>query len=229
MMKRAMTYLEVVLSMIIISIIIYLSYPKFNDDTLEVARDQLITHLKYIAYMATLHDNFDITDKNFKGKLWQIRFHHSIDKEAVLAYTIFRDKNVNSRFDKSELEFDILSQKFLAPASFNNLSLKDKRQNIDPSSIMNKFYGIEQILFPIDKCLFGFYKKSRKLLFDKYGQVYIAYRKSSKRGAVSGGFDSYLIAPKCGTYTITLKKSSQSVGICIETQTGYVYKCRGTI
>lgn len=217
-----MTYLEMILTFIIISIVIGLSYPKYDDDRLEIAADEIIAQMKYISYLATIEDNFDIEDKDYKGKLWQIHFHTGLDKEEVVAYTIFKDKNANKKPDKGEFLFDRFVGKAVSPYAVR--AKRDRLKGVgNKSTYLNRMYGVDGIEFPTN-CKIG---KSQKLIFDKYGQVYIAYIETSfKKGdSFTHIGRSSLTPPQCPVYKLILTQGKQKRAICIETRTSYIHKC----
>jgi len=226
-MKLAMTYLEMILSLIIISITVSISYPHFNDDRLEVAADELIAKMKYVSYLATLNDNFDVKDKYFRYKLWQIKFHNQLDKEEVAAYSILKDKRKNDdnpldlRSKNAEFLFDNFVGKKMSPYA---VRYERDRKKVDKSALLNIVYGVDGFIFP-DNCNIG---KSQTLMFDRYGNVYHRYNRVKYK---DGFFKSSLVKPKCNTYKLILYQGEKNnpekkVGICVETSTSYIYKCK---
>ena len=218
-MKSAFTYLEALLVLIIVSIVVTISYPVLQDDKLELARDELISQMKYISYLAILQDNVNLTDIDHRGKLWQIRFHHQVDKEAVIAYTILKDKDGDSEFDNGEYLQDLLINKEIRSVKIGDKRLKNK------STFLNQMYGIDGFTIN-EECVKN---NSAKFLFDKFGHVYINYHKP-KFLKGTGLFVSSLVAPTVSTCTISLfknhtKQNEKKVDICIDTKTGYIYKC----
>jgi Tfp pilus assembly protein FimT len=222
--KKSMTYLEVILTLIIISIMSSVSYPNYDDENIQVAADELIAQMKYMSYLALVQDNENINDVNFKAKLWQIRFHKQIYKEKVIAYSIFRDKNANSIADKNEFLYDNFTGKDINARVGRYKSTNDRLVN--KSTFLNRMYGIDDLILS-KNCR---YKDSMKLMFDKYGKVYIGYNKPTNKigdkiAHIDDPFRSTIISPSGQTCKITLKQNKKTADICVEVNTGYIYKC----
>jgi Tfp pilus assembly protein FimT len=231
--KKAMTYLEVVLSLIIISIIASISYPKYDDDNLQVAADELIANMKYASYLALLQDNFDVSDIDYKAKLWQIRFSKKIYGEKVVAYTIFKDTNGNSKIDigkkvRDEFLIDKLSRKAIGAKVFRSKGVNRKKAL--KSTFLNKMYGVDEVSIS-KNCTKG---NSQKLMFGHNGQIYIRYDKpqdmikydENNVYANQNTAQKTKLYPASGdTCIITLKQNDKKVEICIEVKTSYIYKC----
>jgi len=218
-MRSAFTYLEALLVLIIVSIVVTISYPVLQDDKLELARDELISQMKYISYLAILQDNVDISDLDHIGALWQIRFHHSVDKEDSIAYTIFKDKNGNGEFNAGEYLHDKLANKEVRSIKYSDKRLRNK------STFLNKMYGVDGFVIN-EECI---KRNSAKFLFDKFGHLYINYNRPNPT-AKTGYIARTLVSPSALTCKISLfknhtKHNEKKVDICIDTTTGYIYKC----
>jgi len=72
-MKRfAFTMLELIFVIIVIGILAVLAMPSFNTNPLQLAAEQVATHIRYTQHLAMVDDVYDPTDNNWHSNRWTI-------------------------------------------------------------------------------------------------------------------------------------------------------------
>jgi hypothetical protein len=224
--KKALSYIEIILSLIILSIISSITMPKSNDNILEIATDDLISQINYISFLATLEGKCNQGDPNCLGKLWQIRFHTKVNNQDVISYTIFKDKNANSLPNANEY----MKDKILNNTINGRRTNSDKQKN--STIFINKLYAIDSIKLS-SNCKSG---NSFKIMFSNDGTLYRKYYKSIyKLGSSSILCNKKLEEnavckskrfPMTDIFCkITLKQGLKESKICIDTKTGFTDRC----
>ena len=104
MKKPAFTMLELVFVIVAIGILSAVFIPRFGQNKLSEAANQLISHIRYTQHLALMDDKFDATDGSWYKKRWQIVF-STADANAnnQPSYSIFSDKDADGTIDANEL------------------------------------------------------------------------------------------------------------------------------
>ena len=242
------TILELILVIVIIGILVSTISIYIPNNNLQVAADQIISHIRYTQSLALKEDKYQpfplnnsITEMNrskywFK-QWWQIRFTKNKNDPKDLWYEIFSDQpyHLNGQnFDRKgvnphnswDIGFakDPLSGKYLigrcGSSGFPNCDKVDTKLNL------TKTYGIKVILFNDSSVAWN---HPKRLMFDNYGNVFL------NEGLQGDGGD---INPLDETNRNMLTKNA-SIKLCLDnpcnftkdrciqiniTPTGYVYK-----
>ena len=92
MIKKAFTLLELVFTIIIISIISSLIISTKKTDDLHLAALQLVSDLRYTQHLAMNDDIYNKIDSNWYKKRWQLVLGKNKNSDYKVAYTIFSDQ-----------------------------------------------------------------------------------------------------------------------------------------
>lgn len=139
--KKSFSLLELIFTIILISIIITVAIPKKNISKLNLARDRILINLSYTRYIAHIDDKFDIKDNEWEKKRWTLKFQHCSSTVGGLYYTIYSDKSGGSaHFKKVDCLKDPLTNKYLYSNS-DCVASYDESKYI----LLTKEYGIDKI------------------------------------------------------------------------------------
>jgi len=196
MSKKAFSLLEILLSIAIITSIFSVLLIDKKDNSLHMAKNQLIDDLILTIYLASINDT------NNPSEFWQLNFNDKINKQKVVAYSIFSDTNKNSSVQKKDKTItNPINNKKLATGGYYNLK-KNKSSN---ELYLDKFYQIDKITLS-KSCT---KRNSKKLLFDNIGNLYISsYNHKAK-----------------GICEIILHKDNHQAKICLDSKSSFVYSC----
>lgn len=113
--RNAFTMMELIIVIIIMGILAALALPRMNDDRLQEAADQILSHLRYTQHLAMMDNVFDPEDSNWYKKRIQLLIYHDGSGDKHLIYTIYSDKDEdeNTPPEVEEIFKDSLSQKLL--------------------------------------------------------------------------------------------------------------------
>jgi prepilin-type N-terminal cleavage/methylation domain-containing protein len=109
-MKHAFTMLELVFVIVLIGIISVLAIPRFDDNNLRQAADQIVGHIRYTQHLAMMDDKFDAGDNTWYRERWQIKFNNTNGSGNVWAYSIYRDTDQDGAGDTAEYAINPLDQ-----------------------------------------------------------------------------------------------------------------------
>ncbi len=199
--KASFTLLELV-SIILIASLIGVATLNMNDNSLVLARDQIISHIRYTQSLAMFSNQYrdrpegtelkDIRATRFWYKrMWQ--FYLTTTQDTIY-YSIFSDSATNAdttSFDKQprpkeEIAIDPATKKYLTGV-WNSLNTHyaQKRDEVDTKLNLTLQYGIERV--EVNTTLEGKWQKNRvRLMFDNFGRPFYFY----KSGDI-GGINNY--------------------------------------
>lgn len=224
-MKKAFTMIEIVFVIIIIGIITAIAIPKLNNDNLQTAADQVISHIRYTQHLAMQDDKFNINDTQwFKGR-WTIRFYKDLsftgsyiptkNYSNIWAYTIYSDKKNYSgnNPDVVGIAKNPENKEQLLTGGYNNTVHVE-----DPKSMeelrLNIKYGITDIKFSN-----GCRSNTTYISFDNIGRPFNTRPRTYPYEVGTPGWHK-LLTKKC---IISLYNKSDKIDIAIEPETGYVH------
>lgn len=198
-MKRfAFTMLELVFVIIVIGILAVLAMPNFNTNPLQLAAEQVASHIRYTQHLAMVDDKFDPADPNWFRENWQIEF-KKFNSPSERYYEIYGDTDHLGNSDESETARDPLTNKLL-----------DYDGNI--THLTNRF-GVSNVTFS-NNCHVG--SGVGQLAFDNLGRPY--YYLTQTLPSVANIYQ-YLLTSDC---TITLAHPDGTAVITVRPVTGYV-------
>jgi hypothetical protein len=214
--KKSFLLIEVVFVILIISVLIYSNNVSYKKDYLTLAINHLLLDIKTCQNLALMDNNFDINDKHYFKKTWQIKFNKSVDAQKVWAYTIFKDLNYDGNININDtIAINRLNQnKLLSGGQSGVIRLDDPRRT--KSMTLVEYFGIDEVQFSKSCTRYN----STKIIFDNKGKPYYGY--SYKDTKIDKRTDLYEIKDIC---KISLIKSNKEKSICIEPNTGFSYIC----
>jgi prepilin-type N-terminal cleavage/methylation domain-containing protein len=214
-MKHAFTMLELVFVIVLIGIISVLAIPRFDDNNLRQAADQLVGHIRYTQHLAMMDDKFrESDDATWYRKRWQVVFNSDNNTNNQWAYTIFSDgnENANPNLTLDEVALNPSDPNKFLTGGYTGIIASD---GVGATQEMNlgMTYGVQNIGFAA-ACQFA---GSQRISFDYLGRPL--------RGVPSGFGAIYqanrLITNQC---VITLTDAiGTNVQIAIEPETGYTH------
>jgi Tfp pilus assembly protein FimT len=224
-MKRfAFTMLELVFVIIVIGILAVLAMPNFNTNPLQLAAEQVATHIRYTQHLAMVEDKFDPNDTRFHSltgydpakdhlwfrENWQIEF---TSTTSNVWYKIYSDADRNGNSDS-------VTHKEVATDPLSGQSLDGNSDITD----LKKRFGITSVSFS-SSCS-GQNNNGggsptggtgKELSFDILGRPYFYITSATP---IISNIYAYLLTSDCD---ITLFHSSDgNATIRVHPETGYV-------
>ena len=216
-MRKAYTFIELIFVLVIIGIISVTVLSRTNENPLQKAAIQVLSHIRYTQHLALIDDKYDKDDVYWYKKRWLIVFNNSVGADNDTAYTIFSDISGNSTGDPGITGSEIAVNpenpiKKLTGGYGSNISpthsIVTKKLNL------TKSYGVTSISFS------GGCNQGTRLNFDYLGRP-IKGRLGSSSGA-HGNVEAYesdnLIQQDCN---ITLTSGTSNAIITVSPETGY--------
>ena len=197
-MKKAFTMIELIMVIVVVGILTAIMIPRFTDDKLREAADQIISHIRYTQHLAMIDDRFDPTDSNWYKERWQIGFWQCTNNDWY--YIVGHDLDHGGGIGNSESAINPSDQKHLftsnacTPAS-----------NESGEILISKRFGINNVIFS-NGC-----GNNQYIAFDNLGRPY-----ESTLGATM--YD--LVSSRCD---ISFVGNDGNFTISIEPETGYVH------
>ncbi|WP_345993704.1 type II secretion system protein [Sulfurimonas sp. HSL-1716] len=220
MKRSAFTMLELVFVIVVIGILAAIFIPKFAQNKLSEAANQVISHIRYTQHLALMDDKYDANDAHWYQKRWQIFFAKTGGSGNKWAYTIYSDSNnYDGVPNPTEIALNPLdkTKRLTGGYSVGTVAYGDSDAS-DKLNLGNE-YGITNITFSSNCSGSGL-----RISFDHLGRP--MYDGPHKLDApYTDGGASKLIQKDAGgnPCIITLTRSSESTQIAIEPETGYVH------
>jgi prepilin-type N-terminal cleavage/methylation domain-containing protein len=209
-MKKAFTMIELVFVVIIIGIMSAVLAPRADNNSLQQATNQIISHIRYTQHLALSDDKFSNSDRDWYKKRWQIQFSDNKTGDSVKnwKYVVYSDLTLsNNANSKSEVAHN--------PKNINQYLIGWKTSGLTITKSLNigKTFGIKNIVFK-DGCK----GQSKRIFFDRIGRPFKGIPKSQNNAYDS----SKLINSRC---KIELTgNNNDKITIAIEPETGYVHQ-----
>ena len=204
MKKPSFTLLELVIVIIIIGILAATISISIPDNRLQLAADQIISHIRYTQSLALKEDKYQpfpennstteiMRSKYWFKQWWQIRFTQNKNDPKDLWYEVFSDQPYyrnGQNFDRKGVNphnawnigfaKDPLSGKYLigrcGSSGFPNCNLVNTNLNLTQK------YGIKKILFNGSVVSWN---NPKRLMFDNFGNVFLSEGSSSDGGDIN--------------------------------------------
>ena len=226
MFKKAFTFLEAVIVIILMAILSAVFIPKYDKNNLRQAANQILSHIRYARHLALVDEKFDPYDQYWYRKRWQIRFFKSSrasrDGTSKWAYAVFSDKpspsyNGYPEISNQEVAKDPLDQTYITGGySSDPISYNYNSEFVNKKAAIEETYGIVNVVFS-SSCS---YYNSKSIIFDYLGRP-LRGRSSSYNAPYER---QRMITSVC---KITFFDSNNnSIKICIEPETGHSYICQ---
>ena len=218
-MKKAFTIIELIFVLVVGAILTTVAISKLNprSNDLDLAADQLMTHLRYTQHLAVMDDRYNSnkgTNVWYKTR-WQVYF-QGITEKQEMQYTVFKDifsgGNPNSIH---EVARNPLDPNLLLACDLSGYP----KEGTNPTAglCLQNEYGIVDI--KLDKFNPSSGNPPTRIAFDELGRPIIGSQNSQNSAYQK-------IRQLSARAKITLVHSSgESASICIEPETGYIHRC----
>jgi len=207
--KKAFNLIEIIFVLILLSIILTFSIPKKQLSKIHLAKQQIITHLKYTRYIAMLDNKYHYNDNLWYKKLWNLKFLKCNKNIGGIYYVIYSNTINPNRWNisKEETLKDPLTNNYIYSTSkCQQDNLYDKSKYV----LLSNYYSINDIRISCNQT-----SSLGQIYFDNNGSAY-SYIDNDY-----GKINKYKIKENC---TLILKDIyNKEVNITIEGNTGYIY------
>ncbi|WP_456451407.1 pilus assembly FimT family protein [Hydrogenimonas sp.] len=210
-MKKAFTMLELIMVILVVAILSVIMIPRFSDDKLREAADQIISHIRYTQHLAMIDDKFSPTDANWPRSRYQIAFYHDGSGDGHLVYTVFSDEDMDSNTNPEVGEI-------ATDPSTGNLLIGDSNYGKHSELLdLTAKFGIDSIQFcgSATALTTSNTGNSQHIYFDNLARPYYM----SSTWTMNGLFGDLLTA----TCDIVFQSNDGNFTISIEPETGYVH------
>jgi hypothetical protein len=124
--KKSFSLLELIFIILIVSIVASQSNIRNNLSKLQLAKQQLLLHLKYTRYIAMLDEKYDYDDEEWYKKRWNLKFLNCRESIGGIYYVIYSDNDKDGHIDKEESLKDPLTNNHIYSFQCTKDSLYDK-------------------------------------------------------------------------------------------------------
>jgi type II secretory pathway pseudopilin PulG len=246
-MTKAFTLLELIFIIVIVGVLSTFITSSFQQNTLQEAANQLLSHIRYTQYLALNDNKFNSRKPTWFKERWQIQFKQAmydnqIDKNSIdiWAYTIYSD---TSNHDANPNISDIIASDPLNPVvkkanggykmgtylsgGFKGI-INGNHKGRNKKLALQETYGVQAVKFSSSCSYYG----SKRVIFDAVGRPYYNYKKDSA-SMVSNPFSNMkLIKSRC-IISLCLEKDaankcdfsdkSSFIQLAVEAETGYTH------
>jgi len=209
MNKKSFTLIELIFVISLIAISTTFILPKNNMLKIILAKQQIITHLKYTRYIALLDNKYNHDDIYWYKKLWNMKFLNCNKNVGGIYYVIYSNTIKPNKWyiSKEETLIDPFTSNYIYSTSkCQQDSLYDKSKYI----LLSDYYDIQNIIISCNKT-----SSLGQIYFDNNGSAY---------SYIDNNYD-YInenkIKNNCYITLIDIYKNEQN--ITIEANTGYIY------
>lgn len=219
-MKKAFTMIELVIVIVVIGIIAMVTIPKYDQNRVLIAAQQIASHIRYAQHLAMIDNK---TNLNLKAGLngdqwwrerWTIAFTQNTNG-AKWGYSVYSDLSRNGSLNSpNEVAPDPQNPNRLLTAS-NMVAIPANRLNNKLN--IGRTYGIKNVTFS-GGCA---QNDNQAISFDEKGRPFLNASTTGARANPSTG----RIATRCEINIgdgDTNATSTNVAKICIEAETGYV-------
>ena len=206
MCKKTFSLIELIFTIVLISIILSQLIPKNNFSKLQLITNRLILYLKYTRYIALLDDKFDINNNLWFRQRWTLKFQKCKKSVGGLYYLIYSDKNQGGHVNKNECLKDPVTKRYLY-SGYNCIAKANESKYV----LITKEFGIIKIDISCNKT-----KTIGKISFGNDGKVYAKLSTKSSHGY------KFEIQNTC--YINLYDKNNNKSTIGIQPKTGYIFK-----
>ena len=229
MKKSAFTMLEVIFVIVVIGIISAIFIPKFGQNKLSQAANQVISHIRYTQHLALMEDKYDVNDPHWFLERWTMRFKKDLVYSTLApngtylnkwSYSIYSDSSHDGNPNTGEMAANPLNNNQYLSGGYNNTLHLDDSHSMKELRLGEK-YAIADITF-------GGGCRSNVLYinFDHLGRPSNSFPTTSVYELPAAGFHK-LLTNRCDitlcTTNCTTATSTEKVTIGIEPETGYVH------
>ena len=200
--KESFTLLEVLLTILILSIISGVIYTNIKISKLQLAKNRMVTYLNYTKYLATIDNKYSEDDEMWFKKLWTFKFQRCRSSVGGLYFVIYSDKDTDGYIDKIETAIDPLTSRHIYSSNWcNEISTQNNKY-----VLLTNQYDVTEVDMSCNNTT-----SLGQISFDKYGRIY---------SKLSEGEYTNEILNDC---TIILKdKNNDQISIKISSKNGFI-------
>ena len=223
MKKSAFTMMELIFVIVVIGILSAIFIPRFGQNNLSQAANQLISHIRYTQHLALMDDEYNTSNQYWFLERWTIRLKQDLVYSGgytpngtysnVWAYSIYTDTSHDGNPNLSEIALNPLNHNQYLSGGYNNVLHIDDDRSMKELRLGEK-YAIQNVTFGG-----GCRSNILYINFDHLGRPSNSFPTNNPYELPSPGFHK-LLTSEC---IITLSSSEGSVQIAIEPETGYVH------
>lgn len=210
-MRKAFTFMELIFVIVIAGILLAVAIPRLSTvDELQVATDQVISHIRYAQSLALMDDKYSEDIKHWRKNYWRVRIgtQGNADYAGVaggwtyhIFYTTVASGNDTPR--KENIARDPLTGLLLTGGT-NLGSANIKTKDATKEMALTYTYNIDKISF----------SSNQSIAFNELGVPHIIRSQDGSTRKIEK------------PYKITLHhKSGDKMLICVEPETGYTHRC----
>ncbi len=205
-MKKSFTLLELIFTLIIISIVASVLIPKPQHSNLDLAAQRVILYLKHTRYLALVDNKYKVDDPMWYKERWTMKFQNCSSKIGGLYFVVFSDENHKGSPNKTECAKDPITSRWL-------YSHWDCDAKADESKyiLLTDEYGVTNIDISCNST-----STVGSISFGDDGQAY------SRLGTKPEDKEKYQLSQTC--YITLYDKDTNFIKIAIEPQTGYAHQ-----
>jgi prepilin-type N-terminal cleavage/methylation domain-containing protein len=214
--KKAFSLIELVFVIIIIGIMSAILTPKMDDNSLQLATNQIISHIRYTQHLALTDDKFSNTKQFWFRERWQIIFMRTKNEWG---YAIFSDKFIHGKYNgKPQSKFEVARDpedvnRYLTSGYGGSTALGRNGNKISKKLNLTKKFGITNIKFT-----HGCRGNIKRVSFDNIGRPF----KKNPSSQISAYENTRLITTQCRI--VLTGNNNNTTTIAIEPETGYVHQ-----
>lgn len=206
--KRAFTFIELVIIIVVIGILSATIIPRISSSPLEEVTAQIASDLAYAQHLALISDDYDVEDENWFKKRWMLEFSETTyDGEKSLRYSVYRDLdlsgNLNSINEVAKMPGEG-NDRYMT-AHFASSATAADRKKLNRNMDIEKRFGIKEVKFEGRECSKD---RNKAIAFDNTGIPLRKVSTSGGGGAKNPG-DRYLT----GDCNITLTHKNGGKGV----------------
>jgi hypothetical protein len=204
-MKKSFTLIELIFTIIIISITISIIISKPQHSNLDLAANRIILYLKHARYLALVDNKYKVDDSMWYKERWTMKFKNCSSKIGGLYFIVFSDKNHKGSANKIECAKDPITSRWLY-SNWDCNAANDESKYI----LLTKEYGITKVDISCNST-----STIGSISFGHDGQAY------SRLGTKPEEVEKYKLTQTC--YITLFDKTHNFIKIAIEPETGFIY------
>jgi hypothetical protein len=199
----AFSLIELIFTVVLVSIIASQFIPKNNLSKLNLAADKIILYLKYTRYVAMIDNKFDASDTKWYKARWTLKFLNCRKSVGGLYFVIGSEKSpYGGQLSEDECAKDPITNKWLYSSNYCKLD-EDRSKYI----LLTQEYGVTRVDIYCNK-----YSKHNKISFGADGNTYC------KTNTISED----ILTKTC--YIKLYDIQENNITIAIEPVTGFIHK-----
>ena len=202
-MKKSFSLLELVFTLIIVSLVFSFIYIKFDDNKTKLAASKLVLFLKEARNLALIDSKKEISDELWHKKRWTLKFFNCRSSVGGLYYVIYSDENKTGHPSSDESLKDPQTGKYIY--STNWCTYNDDRSKY---VLLTKEFDITDVEISCNSTT-----TIGQISFGSDGKIY------SKLTEIES---EYEIEETCTIELIS--ENDNKTKIFLESKTGYVYQ-----